>query len=100
MVSIRSGAWRGLRLLARLTFELLEHALDGAGAAAAGHGDVELVCVRHLVGCVCGCQNEVCCGAEWRSLNAGCEAYMARRYEGTLGLGVIEDGKQHRDWNI
>jgi len=29
----------------RLTIELLEHALDGAGAAAAGHGDVELVVV-------------------------------------------------------
>jgi len=29
----------------RLTLELLEHALDGAGAAAAGHGDVELVVV-------------------------------------------------------
>ena len=29
----------------QLTLELLEHALDGAGAAAAGHGDVELVVV-------------------------------------------------------
>ena len=28
-----------------LTIELLEHALHGAGAAAAGHGDVELVVV-------------------------------------------------------
>ena len=27
------------------TIELLEHALHGAGAAAAGHGDVELVVV-------------------------------------------------------
>jgi len=29
----------------QLTIELLEHALHGAGAAAAGHGDVELVVV-------------------------------------------------------
>jgi hypothetical protein len=28
-----------------LTIELLQHALHGAGAAAAGHGDVELVVV-------------------------------------------------------
>lgn len=34
----------------RRTFELLEDALDGAGAAAAGHGDVELVGVRHFLG--------------------------------------------------
>lgn len=32
---------------ARRTFELLEDSVDGAGAAAAGHGDVELVGVRH-----------------------------------------------------
>ena len=31
-----------------LTIEFLEHALDGAGTAAAGHGDVELVVMfRH-----------------------------------------------------
>jgi hypothetical protein len=29
----------------RLTLELLQHALHGAGAAAAGHGDVEFVVV-------------------------------------------------------
>ena len=28
-----------------LTIELLQHALHGAGAAAAGHGDVEFVVV-------------------------------------------------------
>ena len=38
----------------RLTIELLEHALDGAGAAATAHGNVELVGVRHFVGCRCG----------------------------------------------
>lgn len=31
-----------------LTVELLEDTVDGAGAAAAGHGDVELVGVRHF----------------------------------------------------
>ena len=30
------------------TFELAEDAVNGAGAAAAGHGDVELVGVRHV----------------------------------------------------
>ena len=36
-----------------LTIELLEHALDGAGAATAAHGDVELVVVfGHGVECV------------------------------------------------
>lgn len=35
-----------------LTIELLQHALHGAGAAAAGHGDVELVVVfGHFAGC-------------------------------------------------
>lgn len=33
-----------------LTLELLEHALNGAGAAATAHGNVELVCVGHCVG--------------------------------------------------
>ena len=36
-----------------LTLELLEHAVDGAGAAAAAHADVELVGV--LVGHCCDC---------------------------------------------
>lgn len=36
-----------------LTIELLEHALNGARAATAAHGDVELVVVfRHGFGCV------------------------------------------------
>jgi hypothetical protein len=35
------GIWKAVRL----TIELLQHALHGAGAAAAGHGDVELVVV-------------------------------------------------------
>jgi hypothetical protein len=49
----------------RLTIELLEHALHGARAAAAGHGDVELVVVLGhfenwggfdwVVRLVCGC---------------------------------------------
>jgi hypothetical protein len=34
-----------------LTIELLENTLNGSGAAAAAHGDVELVCVGHAVGC-------------------------------------------------
>lgn len=39
--------------LGSCTVELLEDALYGAGAAAAAHADVELVCVgRHVV--VCG----------------------------------------------
>ena len=39
---------------ATLTIELLEHTLNGAGAATAAHGDVELVVVfGHGVGCVC-----------------------------------------------
>lgn len=33
-----------------LTFELLEDTLDGARAAAAAHGNVELVCVGHVGG--------------------------------------------------
>jgi hypothetical protein len=33
----------------RLTVKLLEDALDRTGASAAAHGDVELVCVRHVV---------------------------------------------------
>lgn len=37
-----------------LTLELLEHPVDGAGAAGAAHADVELVCV-----CVGHC--DVCC---------------------------------------
>lgn len=37
-----------------LTLKLLQHALDGAGAAAAGHGDVELVVVLgHFGGVEC-----------------------------------------------
>lgn len=36
-----------------LTVHLLEHALNGAGAAAAGHGDVELVVVVGHVVCIC-----------------------------------------------
>jgi hypothetical protein len=36
------------------TIELLQHALHGAGAAAAGHGDLKLVVVfRHGGGVVC-----------------------------------------------
>lgn len=36
-----------------LTLELLEHAVNGTGAAAAAHGDVEFVVVfRHVVGFV------------------------------------------------
>ena len=42
------GGEGGLR-----TVELLEDTVDGAGAAAAGHGDVELVGVRHF-GCAGG----------------------------------------------
>ena len=38
---MRGGVGRG-----GFTVELLEDAVDGAGAAAAGHGDVELVGVR------------------------------------------------------
>jgi hypothetical protein len=36
------------------TFELAEHAVHGAGAATAGHGDIEFVgvCVRHDWSCV------------------------------------------------
>lgn len=46
------GAWKegGTERNGR-TFHLLEDALDGAGAAAAGHGYVELVVVfGHVVG--------------------------------------------------
>ena len=40
----------------QLTIELLEHALHGAGAAAAGHGDVELVVVfGHFELCLLVC---------------------------------------------
>lgn len=37
----------------RLTVELLEHPVDGAGAAGAAHADVELVgvCVGHCEMC-------------------------------------------------
>jgi hypothetical protein len=39
-----------------LTIELLQHALNGAGAAAAGHGDVELVVVfGHFELCLLVC---------------------------------------------
>lgn len=38
-----------------LTIELLEDALDSTRAATAAHGDVELVCVGHVVGCG-GCE--------------------------------------------
>jgi hypothetical protein len=49
----------------RHTLELLQNARDGAGAAAAGHGDVELVgVVGH-----CG---EVWLGVVWREIGAGC----------------------------
>lgn len=42
------GALRGLvEGGVRSTVELLEDAVDGAGAAAAAHGDVEFVLVRH-----------------------------------------------------
>lgn len=34
------------------TFGLLEHALDGAGTAGAGHGDIEVVVV---LGVCCHC---------------------------------------------
>jgi len=49
------AAYRSAQLMqGRLTIELLEHALDGAGAAATAHGNVELVGVRHFVGCKSG----------------------------------------------
>lgn len=38
-------------MLGVVTIKLLEHALHSAGAAAAAHGNVELVCVGHVVGC-------------------------------------------------
>lgn len=39
------------------TIELLEHALHGAGAAAAGHGNVELVVVLgHFEGWLMDCE--------------------------------------------
>lgn len=43
-VAVGGGGWEE----GGLAIELLEHALHGAGAAAAGHGDVEfVVVVRH-----------------------------------------------------
>lgn len=51
-----------------LTVHLLEHALDGAGAAAAGHGDVEFVGV--LGGHCCG----LCEGRWCAELDFGCSA--------------------------
>jgi hypothetical protein len=75
-----SGAWRGFDCWARLTFELLEHALDGAGAAAAGHGNVELVCVGHREGWGCGCRNAALCW--WKML----------RFERVAGLYVAKEG--------
>lgn len=36
--------------LRELTVKLLEHTVDGAGAASAAHSDVELVSVRHCDG--------------------------------------------------
>jgi hypothetical protein len=49
-----------------LTVELLQDALNGAGAAAAAHGDFELVVVlRHGVvkyGAVVGCSAMECSG--------------------------------------
>ena len=51
---MRCERWRAL------TLELLQHALDGTGAATAAHGDVELVVVlghdcRFVCMCGVGC---------------------------------------------
>jgi hypothetical protein len=47
--ALYSQTWR-----AALTIELLKHALNGAGATAAAHSDVELVVVfGHCVVCMC-----------------------------------------------
>lgn len=45
--------WLAGRCWERLTVELLEHPVDGAGAAGAAHADVELVgvCVGHCEMC-------------------------------------------------
>jgi hypothetical protein len=47
---IRKGSTRGEER-SKHTIELLEHALNSTRAAAAAHGNVEFVCVRHVVGC-------------------------------------------------
>lgn len=63
--------WRGKGNGEEHTVKLLEDAVDGAGAAAAGHCDVELVGVRsHCAGFACLMRGRV--GGVWRGGGLRC----------------------------
>lgn len=68
----------GYRRSAALTIEFLENALHGAGAAAAGHLDVELVVMFRHGGCRglkrerrCEPAETLVCGYSWRNTATG-----------------------------